>query len=366
MNKLTYSSAGDNYDTKDPIKVLAQKSAKLTSRNLKANEFYEEEASRGESAYVFRKGKELFATVVEGLGTKNLVADEMRKITGETYYEIIGHDTVATIINDLISVGARPLVVNAYWAIGDNAWLSDEERMKDLITGFKKACDLSLASWGGGETPTLKGIVNSDTVDLGGAAFGIIGSRNNFLTDEKISVGDRIIFLKSSGVNTNGISLIRAIAKKLPQGFATKLSNKKMFGEEVLVKTNIYVKLIRDLLENDIELHYASNITGHGLRKIMRGRLKFTYVIERIIPSSVLFNFLQEQSKLSDYEMYETFNMGMDYALFLPKEEVFKAMQIIKKNGFDSIDAGYVKEGERKVVIEPLNITYKGETLNLR
>ncbi len=366
MKKITYASAGDNYNTKDPIKKLAQKSAKLTSQNLRLHGFYEEEASRGESAYVFRQNKQLFASVVEGLGTKNLIADEMNKITGKTYYENIGHDTVATIINDLVSVGARPLVVNAYWAIGDNAWLSDKKRMMDLIKGFKKACDLSLASWGGGETPTLKGIINSDAIDLGGAAFGIIGPRKKFLTDEKISQADRIVLLKSSGVNANGASLIRAIAKKLPKGFETRLSNKKMFGEEVLAKTNIYAKVIKDLLENGIALHYTSNITGHGLRKIMRGRPAFTYIIEKIISPSPLFIFLQKQSGLSDYEMYETFNMGMDYALFLPKKDVSKTMQIIKKNGFSSMDAGYVQEGERQVVIEPLNITYKGKTLNLR
>lgn len=366
MKKITYASAGDNYNTKDPIKKLAQKSAKLTSRNLKINKFYEEKASRGESAYVFKQNNTLFASVIEGLGTKNLIADEMRKITGKTYYENIGHDTVATIVNDLISVGARPLVVNAYWAIGDNFWLSDKKRMRDLITGFKKACDLSLASWGGGETPTLKEIVNPKTIDLGGAAFGIIGTRKHFLTDEKILVGDRIVLLKSSGINTNGASLVRAVANKLPKGFATKIGSGKMFGEEILKKSNIYAKVIKNLLEDGIELHYSSNITGHGLRKIMRGRPNCTYIIETIIQPSELFKFLQEKSGLSNYEMYETFNMGMDYALFLPKKDVLKARKIIKKNGFESIDAGYVKKGKRQVIIQPLNVIYKGSTLDLR
>lgn len=366
MKKITYASAGDNYNIKDPIKKLAQKSAKLTSRNLKFHGFYEEEASRGESAYVFRQGHKLFASVVEGLGTKNLIADDMRKISGKTYYENIGHDTVATIINDLVSVGARPITVNAYWAIGDNAWLSDKKRTADLIKGFKKACDLSLASWGGGETPTLKGIINPQAIDLGGAAFGIIGSKNNFLTDEKISSGDRIILLKSSGVNTNGISLIRKVAKKLPKGFATKLNNGKVFGEEVLIKSNIYAKVIRDLLESGIKLHYASNITGHGLRKVMRGRVNFIYVLEKIVKPSAIFNFIQEQSGLSNYEMYETFNMGMDYALFIPKKDVFYAQKVIANNGFESIDSGYVAKGKRQVIIKPLNISYRGSTLNLR
>ena len=152
--KITYSQVGDNYDTKDPIKKLFQEAALATGKNLKAHGFEEVTDTRGESAYIWRQGNIYMAAVVEGLGTKNLVADEMRKITGKTYYEIIGHDTIAAIINDLISVGATPLDVHAYWAVGDNSFLTDFKRMTDLVRGWKSACDLSGVSWGGGETPT--------------------------------------------------------------------------------------------------------------------------------------------------------------------------------------------------------------------
>src|SRR3989344_8316978 len=125
--KITYAQVGDNYDTKDPIKKLAQVAAGKTK--IAASDFKEVSDSRGESAFVWEQNGVLLASVVEGLGTKNLIADEMRKITGKTYYDIIGHDTVATIINDLITVGAKPLVINAYWAIEDNAWLNDKKRI---------------------------------------------------------------------------------------------------------------------------------------------------------------------------------------------------------------------------------------------
>ena len=121
--KITYSQVGDNYDTKDPVKNLAQNAARKTGINLKRNGFEEISDTRGESAFVWEQGNILMASAIEGLGTKNLIADEMRRISGKTYYDIIGHDTVATIINDLITVGAKPLVVNAYWAIEDNNWL---------------------------------------------------------------------------------------------------------------------------------------------------------------------------------------------------------------------------------------------------
>src|SRR3989344_5423219 len=126
--KITYAEVGDDYDTKDPIKKLAQTAARQTASNPKSAGFKEVAATRGESAYVFKVGNQYFATVIEGLGTKNLIADAMRK-NKKTYYDIIGHDTVATIINDLVSVGAKPLVIHAYWAIEDNSWLQDKKRM---------------------------------------------------------------------------------------------------------------------------------------------------------------------------------------------------------------------------------------------
>lgn len=363
---ITYSRVGDNYETKDPIKKLAQAAAAKTGINLKKRGFKEATDSRGESAFVWKQGNILMASVIEGLGTKNLVADIIREITGKTYYDIIGHDTVATIINDLVTVGAKPLVVHAYWAIEDNEWLQDKKRMTDLINGWKNACDLAGATWGGGETATMKQVVIPNVCELAGSAVGIISPTKNLITDKKLKAGDRILLLKSNGVNANGISLTRAIAKKLPEGYATKLPNGKMYGEALLTKTNIYAKLIEDLQKNKIDIHYISNITGHGLRKIMRARQNFAYVIEKIFDPQEVFLFIQKHANLSDYEMYQTFNMGMDYAIFLPEKQVEKAQRIIAKNEFKSINAGYVEKGKRQVIIKPKNLIYKSETLNLR
>lgn len=364
--KITYAQVGDNYDTKDPIKKLAQTKASQTGKNLLLHGFKEHADSRGESAYVWKQGASLMATVIEGLGTKNLVADGMRKITGRTYYDVIGHDTVATIVNDLTTVGAQPLTIHAYWAIQNNDWLQDQERMTDLINGWASACDLAGASWGGGETPTLKGIIEENTVALGGSAVGIIPSKKRLIKDDNLQVGDRIILLQSNGINANGLSLARAIAKKLPKGYATTLPSGTMYGEALLTKTNIYAKLIQVLLSENVSLHYISNITGHGHRKIMRARQSVTYVIETLLPPQELFLFMQKQANLTDYDMYDEFNMGMDYALFLPKKDVEKTLKIIKKQGFVGIDAGYVKKGKRQVVLEPKQITFSGERLDLR
>lgn len=370
QKSITYSQVGDNYETKDPIKKLAQIAAKKTSINLKKNGCKEISDTRGESAFVWSLGSArdkapLMASVIEGLGTKNLVADITAQITGKTYYDVIGHDTVATIINDLITVGAKPLTINAYWATGNSDWFKNVKRTKDLINGWKSACDLAGVTWGGGETPTLKGIIQEESIDLGGSAVGII-SPKNLITDKKLKVGDRILLCRSNGINANGLSLAREMAKNLPKGYATLLSNGKMYGEALLTKTNIYAKLIQDLLKNKIDIHYISNITGHGLRKIMRARQNYTYVIEKIFNPEDLFLFIQQHANLSDYEMYQTFNMGMDYVLFVPQKDAEKTLKLIAKHKFEAINAGYVEKGKRQVIIKPKNIVFKDETLNLR
>lgn len=363
---ITYSQVGDNYDTKDPIKKLAQTAATQTAANLKKNGFEEIADSRGESAFVWKQGDIHMASVIEGLGTKNLIADGTRKITGKTYYDIIGHDTIATIINDLVTVGAKPLVIHAYWAVEDNSWLQDEKRMSDLITGWKDACDIAGATWGGGETATMKQVVIPGVAEFAGSAIGIIQNENHLLTDKKLQSGDRILFIKSNGVNANGISLTRAIAEKLPDGYATKLTDGTLYGEALLTKTNIYAKLVQDLLNAGIDIHYISNITGHGVRKIMRARGNFTYEVENIFQPQEVFNFIQQHAGLSDFEMYQTYNMGQDYAIFLPEKDIAKAEGIVKQNGFESINGGFITEGERQVIIKPKNLTYKSETLDLR
>jgi phosphoribosylformylglycinamidine cyclo-ligase len=363
---ITYSKSGVNYQKLDIIKKTAQNAALETKVNLEKNGFSEISETRGESAFVWQQGDILMASVIEGLGTKNLVADAMYKLTGKSYYDVIAQDTVATVINDLISVGAKPLVMHAYWALGESGLLEDKNLMTDLINGWKEACDLAGVTWGGGETPTLKGIVEENVIEFGGSAVGMISSKKNLIIDKKLTAGDRIILIKSNGVNANGISLSRAIAEKLPQGYKTELKNGQNYGEALLTKSNIYAKLVQDLLENEVDIHYISNITGHGLRKIMRGRPEFTYLVEKIFEPQEVFNFIQENAGLDDLEMYQTYNMGMDYAIFISGKDVQKTLQIVKENKFEAIDAGEVQTGEKQVIIKPKNLTYRGDTLDLR
>lgn len=362
----TYSQAGVDYSTMDPIKVLAQKRARDTAPNLETFDFKEVGASRGESAYVWQEGDSYRALVIEGLGTKNLVADAMRATTGKTYYDQIAQDTIAMVVNDLIVVGALPQVVNAYFAIGDSNWMADQQRATDLINGWAQACDLSGATWGGGETPTLKGIINPDTIDLGGSAVGIIKNKKNLVLGEQLSTGDAIVLVASSGIHANGLTLARSIADDLPKGFATKLSDGRLYGEALLTPTPIYVSLVRAAQDAKLDLHYMVNVTGHGWRKLMRATKAFSYRMAMVPPVPVEFDFIQEQVGVSDEEMYGNFNMGAGFALYVPATQAKKLVSLAKTVGLKAWVAGTVEKGPKQVIIEPKNITFKGDSLGVR
>jgi phosphoribosylformylglycinamidine cyclo-ligase len=364
---LTYAATGVNYDALDPMKRLAQLRAQATSKNLSRFEMSEVSASRGESAFVWEEADSYKAFVVEGLGTKNLVADETRSITGKTHYDTIAQDTVAMIINDLIVVGADPQVVNAYFAVGDSSWFEDEQRSTDLVEGWARAVNMAGAVWGGGETPALKGIIEPSTIDLSGSAIGIIKPKKRLTLGDKLTAGDAILVVESNGIHANGLTLARAIAAKVPKGYATSLSDGKGYGESLLAPTHIYAGLVRELFEAGIDIHYMVNVTGHGWRKLMRANRELSYIVDQLPPAHPVFEFIQEQSGNSDTEMYGNFNMGAGFAIFMPEKDIALSQKIAQeKYGFSSLNAGHVEDGPRRVVIKPKKIEYQGESLGVR
>lgn len=365
MKKLTYKQSGVNYDVMDPLKKMAQIEGEKTAQNLLKG-LREVALSRGESAYVMQQGTSYIAFVQEGLGTKTLVADAMYTVTGKTYYDSLAQDTVAMIVNDLITVGAKPITIMAYWAAGSSTWFLDTKKMKDLVTGWRKACDISGAVWGGGETPTLPGIIEKKAIDLAGSCFGIIKEKKRLILGEKLAAGDAIILFESSGIHANGLSLARKLASQLPKGYRTRMTNGKMCGEELLIPTRIYVKLIGTLLDKNIDIHYMANITGHGWRKLMRHTKKLTYRIQRLPSVPLILQFIQEKAQLSDEEAYGNLNMGAGFAIFVPQTDIKKVLKIARQQGIAAYDSGVVQKGPRQVVIEPLGITFSQESLQVR
>ncbi len=362
----TYAASGVDYSSVDPIKVLAQERAKATAGNLKALGGQEVAASRGESAYVWEEADTYRSLVIEGLGTKNLVADVVRSFTGRTHYDTIAQDTIAMVVNDLVVVGALPQVVNAYWAVGDAEWMRDEERARDLINGWGAACQAIGATWGGGETPTLKDIVQPGTIDLGGSAIGIINPKERLVLGDKLSAGDSIVLIESSGIHANGITFVRSLAAKDPDIYKTKLSDGRTFGEAILSPTHLYVELVKSLLEAGLDLHYMVNITGHGWRKLMRAATDFSYVIDKAPPAQPEFGLMQEQSGADNKEMYGNFNMGAGYAVYVPADQAQQVIYTAGKCGLKAWAAGQVEAGPKRVVIKPLDITFAGDSLEVR
>jgi phosphoribosylformylglycinamidine cyclo-ligase len=354
-----------DYETADPAKVLAQKEGHATAGNMPFG-FSEVPGTRGESAYVFDMGDVYGALVQEGLGTKSLVAQKFYAATGKSYFAAIAQDTVATIINDLISVGATPVVLNAYWSASSYDWLADKKLTIDFIKGWRAACDTACVTWGGGETQSLPGVVEKGALEFAGCGFGVVKPKKQLVSDNNLTAGDAILLLESSGINANGISLARQIADSLKDGYITKLSDGSTYGEAILTPTILYAKVLRELFANDLDIHYVANITGHGWRKLMRANREFTYVMELAPKPQPVFDFIQKNSGNSLEEMYGNYNMGAGYAVYLPKEDALKAQKIAKRLGLASWIAGSVEKGPRQVIIKPAGITFASHSLEVR
>jgi phosphoribosylformylglycinamidine cyclo-ligase len=365
--KMTYAGVGVDYEAMDPFKRQAQQAGRETAASILRLGYSEVEMSRGESAYLMDAGDHYMAHVEEGLGTKNLVADAMYGLTGGSYYDRIAQCTVAMIVNDMITLGALPLSVAMHLAVGVSGWFGDEKRCGDLIRGWKKACELARCVWGGGETPTLKGIVDPDTAVLSGSAIGVVKPKSRLINAASIRQGDAIVIIGSSGIHANGLTLAREIAEKLPNGYLTKLSDGRMYGEALLDPTMIYVPLVEDCFTEGVGIHYAVNITGHGWRKLMRATQPFAYIIDHIPVPHPIFSFIQEHGPVDDKEAYANLNMGAGFALYVREGDVKKVLAIANRLGMLALRAGTVESSQaKKIVIQPLGLEYLGSTLGVR
>jgi len=365
---LSYEQAGVNYDLIDPLKVAAQRAAAATAVHLGGHGFSEIQASRGESAYVVDVGPFYLASIVECLGSKALVADEMRELTGRSYYAGIAQDTIAMAVNDLITVGATPLVVQAYWAAGGSDWFGDAQRAQALVEGWKAACDTCGVAWGGGETPALAGIVEGGRIDLAASCTGIVNPKSRLSVGDRLAPGDAIVLLASSGIHANGLSLARKLTERLPQGYLTPLANGQTYGDALLAPTVLYSPVTEALAKAGIAVHYSANITGHGWRKLLRHQAVHSYHIHTVPPVPEVLRFIQTEARQDDREAYSTLNMGAGFALFVAAADAERTAETARQAGVEAwvAGAGAVRSGPRQVVIEPLGVTFGSEDLQLR
>lgn len=360
-----YSSAGVDYAALDAGKRGAQAEAMATSALLQAHRGRAVDASRGEPAFVFELAGRAFAFVVEGLGTKSVVARQVEEQLGVSAFDNVAYDTVAAIVNDLCCVGALPLVVNAYFATGSSDWYGRRDRHGALLAGWREACERAGATWGGGESPSLPELVRAADIELAGSAVGVVPDGRKPILGEELAAGDEIVLVDSNGLHANGSSLARIVAGRLEQGYRTPLPSGRSFGEALLDRSAIYVGLVEALLAGDVDVHYLSHITGHGLLKLMRPRRELTYEIARLPEVPEVLAVLVERAQMPPSAAYSTFNMGCGFAVYCAAGSGQRVVGIAAEVGLRAHVAGAVAAGPRRVVLDEIGVEFASGDMDL-
>jgi len=280
----------------------------------------------------------------DGVGTKLKLAFIMDK------HDTVGIDCVAMCVNDIICCGAKPLFFLDYIACGKNV----PERIAEIVKGVAEGCVQSGAALIGGETAEMPGFYPVDEYDLAGFAVGVV-DKEKVLDNKTITEGDVIIALPSSGVHSNGFSLVRKVFDVENADIKKPVAELggKSIGETLLTPTKIYVKPMLALFD-EVTVKAVSHITGGGFyenipRSIPKG---FTANIKksdvRILP---IFDLLQKTGGISEHDMFNTFNMGVGMSIVVSKDEADKALEVLKANGEDAYIIGNITKGEERVVI---------------
>lgn len=377
-----------NYGDLDPFKIRCQQAAATTGKNIErfgrlGLTVHEVPESRGESAYrvVIERVSPVrleIAHVEEGIGTKNVVAmqlresqsklelaEEMRQVFGRSFYRASGIDNAATILNDLSSCGASPISFLLHVAAGHSDWFKDEERNADLIDGTLWACNEAGCAWGGGETPALRDIINEGHSVLSGSAWGLI--KGYGYDYRRITEGNRIVLIGIPNQGANGITLIRnTVRDRLSKGWETMMSDGRSFGEAVLEPTPLYSPLVDKLNEKNVPVNYAANMSGHAWRKLMRPPREFSYVIHKLPEVPELFHHIKDTTGMTLREMYGDYTMGAGYAFYVDPEDEDDTVRIAEDLGYPALRGGVVEKGPKRVVLPIPDGIFTPEDLQIR
>ena len=288
--------------------------------------------------------KPVLVSGTDGVGTKLKLAFIMDK------HDTVGIDCVAMCVNDVICSGAKPLFFLDYIACGKNI----PERIADIVKGVAEGCVQSGSALIGGETAEMPGFYPVDEYDLAGFSVGVV-DKENILNNKEMQEGDVIIALPSSGVHSNGFSLVRKVFDVENADIKTPLERLggKSIGETLLTPTKIYVKPILALLEA-VKVKGISHITGGGFyenipRSIPDGLgAKVNKSAVKILP---IFTLLQETGNIPERDMFNTFNMGVGMSVVVKKEDADKALQVLKANGEDAYIIGEIIKSDEKIII---------------
>ncbi|WP_105619887.1 phosphoribosylformylglycinamidine cyclo-ligase [Vallitalea okinawensis] len=279
----------------------------------------------------------------DGVGTKLKLAFELDQ------HDTIGIDAVAMCVNDIICCGAEPLFFLDYIACGKN----HPEKIADIVKGIADGCVQAGSALIGGETAEMPGFYPENEYDLAGFAVGIV-DKAKLIDGRNMKDGDLIIGLSSSGIHSNGYSLVRKIIDvnelQLDRNYEPLT---KTLGDELITPTKIYVKAC-ETLKKDVDIKAISHITGGGFyenipRMMQKG---FTAKIQKgswQIPE--IFNFLQKKGDVSEEAMYNTFNMGIGMAIIINKEDAEKAIEVLKTIDDEAVIIGEVVTGDEGIIL---------------
>ena len=288
--------------------------------------------------------KPVLVSGTDGVGTKLKLAFLMDK------HDTVGIDCVAMCVNDVICCGARPLFFLDYIAVGKNF----PEKVAAIVSGVAEGCRQSGSALIGGETAEMPGFYPIDEYDLAGFSVGIV-DKDKILNNKTITEGDVVIALPSSGVHSNGFSLVRKVLDVENADIKSPIADLdgKSIGETLLTPTKIYVKPMLALF-NEVTVKAVSHITGGGFyenipRSIPKGygaKIKKDDV--KVLP---IFKYIQKVGNIPERDMFNTFNMGVGMSVVVAKEDAIKAIEILKANGEDAYVIGEIIKSEDGVVL---------------
>ncbi len=268
----------------------------------------------GHYAGLIEFGEYALGLATDGVGSKVLIATEMQR------WNTVGIDCIAMNVNDLLAIGAEPLSFVDYLAIAK----PDEDQMAQIGEGLQRGARLSRMTIVGGETATLPEIVNG--FDLAGTCLGAV-KKDHVITGEHITEGDILVGVPSSGIHSNGYTLVRKIMEQSSYGYHDPFpyNQETTIGDEMLIPTRIYIELLDVIQECDV--HGLAHITGSGVLKLRR-ITGLGFNIHSPLEPQPIFKFLQEEGNVDDLEMFKTFNMGMGFLIVLPEKDAPRAAEI--------------------------------------
>ncbi len=286
----------------------------------------------GHYAGLIEFGDYALALTTDGVGSKVIISNEMKR------WNTVGIDCIAMNVNDLLAMGIEPLAFVDYIAISE----PNDEIMRQIGEGLAKGAEMSRMTIVGGETATLPDIIKG--FDLAGTCLGMV-KKNRIITGERIKPGDAVVGLPSSGVHSNGYSLVRKIIDDSGYLYSNPFpyNTDTTIGDELLIPTMIYMKVLDAI--NSFDIRGLAHITGSGLMKLHRVT-KYGFDINDPLPPQAIFRFLQEEGEVEDLEMYKTFNMGMGFVVVLSQDEADEAAKILGgKIVGEIVDAGIFVKG---------------------